>query len=556
MARREPLAGLSAPVLRRFIEAQLVLEEVPADGAVDDRAARAAQLLEEAIGLDPKQAVLWRYLAQAWASQPDPRRAAGAARRAVELDQSDARSHYVLGLQLLSSGSYRESEVHFLVALNYGIDAGSEHLPHYYLYEARRQQSDIQGALAALGEWRTAQPESSAPMVLGARLLWTHGRGAEASLAAAEALRADPRSEDSLQVLVASTPLDRLTTARALESALRSDWSVLAIHRELASLYEGIGRYDLALEHLSTLGTLSGRGPGALFQTEARLLFSMSQGDEALALLEERIAAGADLDGRLIRLLARSYRAVGETAEGIARLSELREQFPEWEARFVVELAGLREPVPGPTSAPAQLDSVAQMREQLDQLQPAWDAEPAPRTAASYQERVEVEIERVNLQLQLSFAQREAGDRPGCELTLLDILARHPRMAYAQNALAYLWAEDGRRLSDALRLQQRALEQRPYSGAFQDTLGWIHFRMGNVDEALSSLELANRYLPGVAEILEHTGDALAALGLLDEARVYFRRAGESLAQDAAVEVRERLRSKVLGARGLARPRSP
>jgi tetratricopeptide (TPR) repeat protein len=161
---------------------------------------------------------------------------------------------------------------------------------------------------------------------------------------------------------------------------------------------------------------------------------------------------------------------------------------------------------------------VEEVRAQLDRLQPAWDAQPPPRTAERYQQRVEVEMERVNLQLLLSFAQRKGGDRPGCEHTLLDILARHPRAAHALNALAYLWAEDGRQLSDALRLQRRALEQRPYSGAFQDTLGWIHFRMGNVDEALSSLELANRYLPGVDEILEHLSAVLAAAGLEDEAR--------------------------------------
>jgi len=512
------LAGLSAPVLRRFIEAQLVLEEAPADGAPDERAPRAAKLLEEAIGLAPKQAVLWRYLAQAWAAQPDPQRAAGAARRAVELDESDAKSHYVLGLQLLSLGSYTESEQHFLVALKYGIGVGSEHLPYYYLYEARRQQHDVEGALAALREWREAQPEEASPKVLAARLLWSHGRGAEAGLAAAEALRAEPRSEDSLQVLLGATSLDRLTTVEALEAALRSDWSVLTIHEELASLYEGIGRYDLALEHLSTVRTLSGLGPRALFQTEARLLLSMSQGDEAVALLEDRIAAGADLDGRLIHLLARSYRAVGEVAEGIARLSELREQFPEWEAQIAAQLVSLREPASATTPPPVEVESVEEVRAQLDRLKPAWDAQPPPRTAERYQQRVEVEMERVNLQLLLSFAQRKAGARPGCEHTLLDILARHPRAAHALNALAYLWAEDGRQLGDALRLQRRAIEQRPYSGAFQDTLGWIHFRMGNVDEALSSLELANRYLPGVDEILEHLSVVLAAAGLEDEAR--------------------------------------
>jgi len=532
-------------VLERFIESQLALQGPPPALGEDDRASRAVALLEEAIGLDPKQPVLWRYLAQAWASEPDPQRAARAARRAVELDEGNAQSHYVLGLALQSSGSYAEAEEHFLVALKYGLGSGSEYLPRYYLYEVRRQRGDTDGALQALHDWRAALPESATPIVLAARFLWNAGRGAEAEQTAAEALRADPRSEDSLAVLLAATELDPLVAVEAMELALRSDWSANSLHKELVSLYEAMGRYDLALEHLMAFRTLSSYGASAFLNDEARLQLSMFRLDEADALMEDSIAAGREVNGSLIRQLARSYLVRGDSEGGISRLRELRLLFPGQEVHIDREISALQGealPVeinpPGPEPAtPERVQGV------IDDLRPKWDEEPLPSSAKQYQQRMRTELERVNLQLRLSFAQRSAGDRLGCEATLLDVLARHPRLAYALNALAYLWAEDGRRLPEALRLQQRALEQQPYSGAFQDTIAWVHFRMGNLDEALSSLELAVRYLPGNPEILEHLGDVLRAMGMRAPALERYREAYESLPSVGLDGLRERLSSK-------------
>jgi len=543
---RQALERLSPPVLRRFLSSQLILqEEAPGEGErADDRAERAATLLEEAIGLAPEQAALWRYLAEAWASKPDPQRAARAARRAVELDESDPRSHFVLGLQLQRLGDWSGAERHLVVAVKQGIGGTSAHLPHYYLFEVRRRQGNVESALATLRDWRVAIPESSDPLVLRARLLWSAGRGAEAGTAAVTALQAEPRSQDALVVLLDASQLDLWSAVEALELVLRSDWSVSTLHQKLATLYENIGRYDLALDHLLTLRTLSSGSPQSFQQREARLRLAMFQGDEALSLLEDKIEADGAIDGQLISLLAECYLVTGRREEGVARLEELRSQYASVDAEIDHGLAQLK-PAAN-EEASSGYDSVGSSEsivEALALLEERQRSQSTPRTGEEYEQWALLEQQRTNLQVRLSFARRAEGDRNGSEAILTEVVARHPRLVGALNALAYLWAEDGRRLDEALEMQQRALEQRPFSGALQDTLGWILYRMGRTEEALVILELANRYLPDNFEVLEHLGDALFSLGREDEARRYYGDAARLLPSSGYDDVRARLGGK-------------
>jgi len=501
-----------------------VLQELPEDSG-DDRSERAAALLEEAISLRPREAMLWRYLAEAWASKPDSPKALKAARRAVQLDEGDAYSRYVLGLQLQRSAAYEEAEEELLAALRYGLGVGSEYLPHYYLYEVRRQRGDPDGALSALDDWSKALPDSSDPLVLKAKMLWAVGRGGDASIAATEALRVEPRSAESLEILLNATPLAPLTSISSIENALKSDWSVRELHYNLVALYRSVGRFDRALEHLASLRTLSALGASAFFADEARLRLAMSQGEETLALLDDGLAAGRSVDAQFVDLLVEAYQVLNRREEGVARLRELAESFPGEEEHIEQGISVLSErPRPHPIPPREGLETVEKIEAALARLRPKWQSSKPPTSATEFSQRIEVERQRIDLELLLSFVQRGQGERQASEVILLHLLSRHPLLAVALNALAYLWAEDGRRLEEALQLQQRALEQQPYSGAYQDTMGWIQYRRGRLDEALRHIEAADRFQPNEPEIIEHLAEVLRALGMEEEAAEHFLRA--------------------------------
>jgi tetratricopeptide (TPR) repeat protein len=57
----------------------------------------------------------------------------------------------------------------------------------------------------------------------------------------------------------------------------------------------------------------------------------------------------------------------------------------------------------------------------------------------------------------------------------------------ACNYLAYMWAEQNTHLDEAAEMIQRALQSDPNNGAFLDSLGWLDYRQGKYDQALSDL---------------------------------------------------------------------
>ncbi|HVS16878.1 MAG TPA: tetratricopeptide repeat protein [Thermoanaerobaculia bacterium] len=112
----------------------------------------------------------------------------------------------------------------------------------------------------------------------------------------------------------------------------------------------------------------------------------------------------------------------------------------------------------------------------------------------------------------------------------------------AMNYLGYMWADQGENLDEALRLVQRAVKLEPRNGAYVDSLGWAHFRRGELDAARENLERAASLTPDNATIHEHLGDVYLALGELDLARSSYQRALAIDDRENAAEVRRKLSS--------------
>jgi tetratricopeptide (TPR) repeat protein len=84
--------------------------------------------------------------------------------------------------------------------------------------------------------------------------------------------------------------------------------------------------------------------------------------------------------------------------------------------------------------------------------------------------------------------------------------------ADAYNYLAYMWTEHNTRLDEAEQMIKLALQADPNNGAYIDTLGWLEFRQGKFDQALSDLlRAAQKLTRDDPVVLEHIGDAYAKL---------------------------------------------
>lgn len=107
-------------------------------------------------------------------------------------------------------------------------------------------------------------------------------------------------------------------------------------------------------------------------------------------------------------------------------------------------------------------------------------------------------------------------DVQGLERDLRKVISLKPDHAHAYNALGYTLADRNVRLEEALQLIEKATTLAPRDGFILDSLGWAHFRMGNLDKAVAVLREAFG-LRNDPEIAAHLGEALWKAGQREEA---------------------------------------
>ena len=103
------------------------------------------------------------------------------------------------------------------------------------------------------------------------------------------------------------------------------------------------------------------------------------------------------------------------------------------------------------------------------------------------------------------------------EADLRAILARDPNNATALNALGYTLADQTDRVDEAYALISRALALDPKEPAILDSMGWVLFRKGEMEQSIRYLTQAYAAFPD-AEVAAHLGEVLWANGDTDKAR--------------------------------------
>ena len=129
------------------------------------------------------------------------------------------------------------------------------------------------------------------------------------------------------------------------------------------------------------------------------------------------------------------------------------------------------------------------------------------------------------------------------EEAFLELLALRPDDVNAANYLGYLWADRNVRLDEALALVHQAVTAEPENPAFLDSLGWVYYRLGSMDEAEFWLRRAIELNDGDGTLFAHLGEVLLARGEIDEASRYLR-----LALDLGCESPEHVQSLLDGLR--------
>jgi len=103
------------------------------------------------------------------------------------------------------------------------------------------------------------------------------------------------------------------------------------------------------------------------------------------------------------------------------------------------------------------------------------------------------------------------------EQLLLEAIKLKPDYATAYNALGYSYADRGIKLPEAKRYIEIALSYEPNNHYILDSMGWIHFKLGNLE--IASMFIKKAYaINKDPEIAAHLGEILWTQGKEEEAR--------------------------------------
>jgi tetratricopeptide (TPR) repeat protein len=113
-----------------------------------------------------------------------------------------------------------------------------------------------------------------------------------------------------------------------------------------------------------------------------------------------------------------------------------------------------------------------------------------------------------------------------CDTLYENALRLFPDDPLFMNNYAYTLAERSENLDFALEMAKKAIAADPENDAYQDTIGWIYYRMGMYDLALIHIKKSVENRENSAVVIEHLGDVYLKMGDLKEAKSQWKRALE------------------------------
>jgi len=146
-----------------------------------------------------------------------------------------------------------------------------------------------------------------------------------------------------------------------------------------------------------------------------------------------------------------------------------------------------------------------------------------PEAMAVYDEALEESGYDAELLYARALVAEKMGELEAMESDLRRILERDPDNAQALNALGYALADRTDRYDEAYGLIRQALLLSPNNFYILDSMGWVLYRLGRLEEAVGYLRRALR-IKKDSEVAAHLGEVLWKLGRRNQAQEVWNRA--------------------------------
>ena len=360
---------------------------------------------------------------------------------------------------------------------------------------------------------------------------------------AEQALRLAPDSEDAaMRVLDYGAAVDPQAAVDRARAFARAYPKARQLRLMLAGQLSEQGDVQAALDELKLMSAQYPEDFDLLF-VRAQLAYQDGQLEVAKGLLQEyievqsqrqdAIASGAsDAMAALAdayALLARIAQAQDKPDEAIMWLGRVQDPSARYSARL--RQATIRADQGRVDEAVAMIDA-AHPVDQDEQLIGVLTMAQILRGDQRYDQAIErllqadAEIEdSIEIKYELGMLLERQQRYDEMETYMREVIELDPGYAHAYNALGYSLADRDQRLDEAYELIYRAHQILPEDPYILDSLGWVKFKQGDNEQAVTYLKQAYDIEPQ-AEIAAHLGEVLWAMGRTDEARDVWRKGSE------------------------------
>ncbi len=417
--------------------------------------------------------------------------------------------------QLLANNASTEDAYVVLQKLNAKENKSEDKNKHLLILQSRyaAQLKQYDESLAMLDQVLEIDPSLHEVLIIKARILYSLGKHEEAS-ALMEQVLAEFPDNNALRLQYAGMLVEQHNLKAATEQ-----YSILQknlpddgeITLSLALLYIETNNLDEAIVSLEHLIDIDKKVSIANYYL-ARI--AQNQGDDKQAIAYYlRVKTGDytfDAQLRIGVLLA----MLGKPDEGLAKLKALAEAQNSWDLRVKAYLA-----------QGEVLRKEQRYKEGVEM----------------YSRALQQNREDTNLLYARGLMAEKVDRLDMAEADLLKVILKEPDNADALNALGYTLADRTSRYEEALEYINRAAELVPDEPAILDSLGWVSYRLGRMDDAIKWLSKAFEKLED-AEIAAHYGEVLWHSNQKDKAReVWDKGKAQNAKNPVLIETLERIK---------------
>lgn len=489
---------------------------------VEQDANSAADFYAKALARDPGNEIILEQTFLLEATNADWGRAAELAQKIIALEPSHRIARFVLGCKTFKDGKFQESEQHFAAARKGPIADLTGSLARAWVRQGEGKTDEAMAALDSLtdADW--------------ARFYQRYHRGLLADLAGRQSVAKSALSE----AFKKNPSTLRIAEAYARHAASNGD-------RKLArSILKN--HIDKSIGHPLSTALMtdvdSGKPPAKLVTTAqeglAEVFYGVGdaltgEGGVEMGVIFLQLALYLRPDLPLAHLaLAEAYESSRNFDSAISSYDRIDMTSPVWVNVQIRKAMAL--------NALERVDDATKALEKLVAERPK-DTRPLDalgnilRSRERYKEAAEIYGKAIALTPKpekkdwaLFYSRgvcfERTGDWARAEADLKKALELDNNQPLALNYLGYSWVDKHRNVKRAMDLIRKAVKLKPDDGYFVDSLGWAHYRLGDLKAAVEQLERAVELKPDDAVINDHLGDVYWQIGRHLEARYQWSQA--------------------------------